>query len=119
MPKKKSKPSAAPAKEEPAPFEEALEELEGLVEGMQNEKVPLEELLRNYERGTTLLQQCQHQIGSARVRVEKISEQMENGALATEPFDGASGGGREAAGAKQTSEQESDNTTPDDDIQLF
>ena len=119
MPKKKSKPSAVSAKEKPVCFEDALEELEGIVEEMQGDRVPLEKLLKKYERGTTLLQQCQEHIGSARVKVEQISARMESGVAGTEAFDGLAGGGREAAGETPTSEHESENTTPDDDIQLL
>src|SRR5215831_8874136 len=41
------------------PFEEALKRLEGIVESMENDDLPLETLLSKYEEGTKLAQSCQ------------------------------------------------------------
>ena len=37
-------------------FEEAMEELESLVEAMEGDQLPLEELVAHYEKGAGLLQ---------------------------------------------------------------
>jgi len=61
-------------KSEPGPnFEEAIEELESLVEAMENEQLPLEELVANYEKGSKLIAHCQSVLESARERIELIT----------------------------------------------
>lgn len=54
-------------------FEQALEQLEGLVEAMENEQLPLEELVANYEKGSKLIAHCQSVLESARERIELIT----------------------------------------------
>lgn len=117
MPKKKE---SAPA-DDPARFEQALAELEDIVGEMGGDRVPLDELLKKYERGTALLRLCQGQIASARARIEQIAEQAKNGDVALEPFDPESGGAtKSAAGAsKGRRDPDTPTPTPDDDIQLL
>ena len=54
-------------------FEEALEELEGLVEEMESEQLPLEQLVANYEKGSKLMAHCQSVLETARERIELIT----------------------------------------------
>lgn len=54
-------------------FETALERLEQIVEEMEGDKLPLEQLLGRYEEGTRLVKVCQERIGSAEKRIELIS----------------------------------------------
>lgn len=53
-------------------FEEALGELEGLVEAMENDQLPLEKLVAHYEKGAGLLQHCEQVLAEARKRIELI-----------------------------------------------
>ncbi len=53
-------------------FEDSLEKLESLVERMEEEHLPLEELLGNYEEGHQLLKHCQNLIDNARKRIEVV-----------------------------------------------
>lgn len=89
------------------PFEKALDRLEELVEVMEGEQLPLEELISNYEEGNELLQHCQALIDSARQRIEVVQinsvSETEN-KLATES----------PKGDTQPSE-----AAPSDDIRLF
>jgi exodeoxyribonuclease VII small subunit len=58
--------SAAP---EPATYEQALVELEALVQAMEAGKMPLDQLLASYKRGAQLLQQC-------RARLQVVEDQV-------------------------------------------
>ena len=54
-----SKSAKADAGKGGLPFEDALKKLEGLVEAMESEELPLETLLAKYEEGTRLVRTCQ------------------------------------------------------------
>lgn len=108
MPKRKS----TPAKADQGPsFEEALDGLESIVEAMENEQLPLEELVDCYEKGTRLIQRCESILDSARERIELITvgNKDETGLENPAPA-GDSAADTSASG-------ESDGS--DDDIRLF
>ena len=65
MAKKSSKPK------EPA-FESALAELEELIEGMEGDQLPLDELVASYEKGARLLKHCEEVLAKARKRIAVI-----------------------------------------------
>ena len=70
MPRRKAisaEASAAPS------FEDALAGLEAIVEAMEHEQLPLEELVSYYENGTALLDRCEAILQSARGRIELIT----------------------------------------------
>jgi len=50
-------------------FEKAIEELEKLVSHMEDGKLPLEESLEAYRRGTELIKLCQAKLADAQARV--------------------------------------------------
>ena len=50
-------------------FEQALEELEALVARMEDGKLPLEESLAAYQRGTELIKLCESRLSAAQARV--------------------------------------------------
>jgi exodeoxyribonuclease VII small subunit len=54
------------------PFEEALKKLEGIVEAMESEDLPLETLLTKYEEGTRLAKMCQAKLAEAEVKIQKL-----------------------------------------------
>jgi exodeoxyribonuclease VII small subunit len=54
---------------EPATYEQALAELESLVQAMEAGKMPLDQLLASYKRGAELLQQC-------RARLQVVEDQV-------------------------------------------
>ena len=61
-------------------FEDALSDLERLVEAMENDQLPLEDLVSHYEKGAKLLQHCEQVLNAARKRIEliEISPQEQN-----------------------------------------
>ena len=63
------------------PFEEALKRLEGIVESMENDDLPLEALLSKYEEGTRLAQSCQARLTEAEVKIQQL-ERKANGQFA-------------------------------------
>jgi exodeoxyribonuclease VII small subunit len=68
-------------------FEDAIERLEGIVRRMEEERIPLEELVENYESGMKLLTDCRGSIDEARKRVEVITKKFENGKAELAPFE--------------------------------
>ncbi|MFU8892537.1 MAG: exodeoxyribonuclease VII small subunit [Luteolibacter sp.] len=54
-------------------FEQALGELEAIVEQMENEQLPLNELIDQYENGVRLFTACDKLLGEARERLELIT----------------------------------------------
>ena len=71
-------------------FESALERLEHIVEEMEGDRLPLEELLGRYEEGTRLVKVCQERIGAAEKRIELIAKNASGAAELTE-FDPSAG----------------------------
>ena len=78
---------AAPATEDCVnlPFEEALKRLEGIVDAMENDDLPLEMLLAKYEEGTRLAQSCQARLSEAELKVQQL-ERKANGQLVAKPI---------------------------------
>jgi exodeoxyribonuclease VII small subunit len=74
-----------PKKKPEIDFEAALAELEALVAQMEEGDLPLEDALRQFERGVTLTQQCQQALKQAEQKVEILMEKA--GTLEAEPFD--------------------------------
>ena len=54
----------------PADFEQALAELESLVERLEKGDLPLDEALRTFERGVALTRHCQASLSAAQQKVE-------------------------------------------------
>ena len=74
-----NKPDAAPD------FENALRELESLVEKMEQGELTLEQSLSLFERGVSLTRVCQEALSNAQLKVEKLLEQDEDAGQSQEP----------------------------------
>lgn len=72
-------------KTETASFEEALSELEALVERMESGDLTLEESLAAFEQGISLTRHCQEALQAAEQKVEILTARTPD--AATEPFD--------------------------------
>ncbi|MFA7552609.1 MAG: exodeoxyribonuclease VII small subunit [Spongiibacteraceae bacterium] len=68
-------------------FEEALDQLEELVEDMENGDLSLEQSLKAFEQGIKLTRECQSALTLAEQKVQILIE--ENGKLKTVEFDDA------------------------------
>jgi exodeoxyribonuclease VII small subunit len=53
-------------------FEEALEELQGLVKSLEKGETKLDDAVRQYERGMALKHYCQKKLNEAQARIEQI-----------------------------------------------
>lgn len=62
-----------PKAKEPS-FEEALAELESIVDSMEGGEVPLAELLTQFEEGTKLLKLCETRLKNAELRIEQLKQ---------------------------------------------
>ena len=54
------------------PYEEGLKKLEGIVEEMEGDDLPLEKLLERYEEGTRLAKGCQAKLEDAELKIQKL-----------------------------------------------
>ncbi len=66
-------------------FEEALLELEGIVEKLEKGQLSLDESLVLFEKGIKLVRECNDKLKSAQQKVEQLIE--ENGELRAEPVE--------------------------------
>ena len=68
-------------------FEQALGELETVVERLEHGELPLDEALKQFERGIELARGCQDALKQAEQRVEILLQK--NADAEPEPFDAA------------------------------
>jgi exodeoxyribonuclease VII small subunit len=61
-------------------FEDALQELEGIVASLERGEVSLDDAIAAFERGTELKSHCQARLEEARMKVEKITVPSSAGA---------------------------------------
>jgi exodeoxyribonuclease VII small subunit len=83
-------------------FESAMMRLEKIVEQMESDQLPLEELLTRYEEGVTLVKACEQKLAAVEKRIDIIT--------------------RNAAGEPQIEEFEPEKkpaAKPRDDVSLF
>lgn len=66
-------------------FEQALDELERLVEQMEQGNLSLDESLKTFERGIELSRTCQRALDEAEQRIQILTQQ--DGKIETKPFD--------------------------------
>lgn len=92
-------------------FEDALAGLEVIVESMEHEQLPLEELVASYEKGSALLNHCETILQSARSRIELISLRNLNDSTLEADAPGNQ--------APATSPAMAEVPNDDDDIRLF
>jgi exodeoxyribonuclease VII small subunit len=69
-------------------FEQALAELEKIVQDLERGQLDLEAAIQAYERGTALKAHCQRKLQEAQLRVEKITLGPD-GSAGAEPMDPA------------------------------
>ena len=68
-------------------FEQALDELEKIVDNLERGDVPLDESIKIYERGEALKKRCATLLNAAEEKVEKIRIGADGKAKGTEPLD--------------------------------
>ena len=79
-------PETGPATTDKIDFESAYGELEALVERMEQGDQTLEQSLKDFERGVTLLKACNARLTAAEQKIEILVKDSQ-GLLGTEPFE--------------------------------
>ena len=69
------------AKQEPINFEQSFSQLEALVQKLESGELSLEDSLKSFEQGVSLVRRCQTALSEAEQRV-KILMQEEDGVVA-------------------------------------
>lgn len=64
--------SAPPLPPLPASYEAALQELEGLVAGLESGQLPLDQLLTGYQRGAQLLKFCRDKLEAVETQIKVL-----------------------------------------------
>ncbi len=59
-------------------FEEAIKELGNIVGKIEQGRIPLQDSLKQYERGMALIKHCRDILQKAEKRIEKISKEQES-----------------------------------------
>ena len=67
-------------------FEQALGELETIVQKLESGETALEDSIAAYERGMTLKKHCEQKLREAQTKIEKISINND-GSVSAEPFE--------------------------------
>ena len=67
------------------PFEAALQKLEAIVEAKESEDLPLEILIKRYEEGVKLAQNCQAKLAEAELKISQL-EKSAAGELKLKPL---------------------------------
>ena len=67
-------------------FEDALKELEGIVQQLERGQVKLDEAISAYERGASLKRHCEQKLAEAKMKVEKIVFSAD-GSVGSQPAD--------------------------------
>ena len=67
-------------------FEQALERLEKIVAEMESAKLPLDDVLKQYEEGTRLVRFCAQKLEEAEKKIEILAK-AKGGDVTTEPFE--------------------------------
>lgn len=71
--------SQAPAGVADLSYEQAMEQLEAIVERIERGEVGLEESVTQYEQGVLLIARCREILGRAEQRVEELSKPAKGG----------------------------------------
>jgi exodeoxyribonuclease VII small subunit len=56
-------------------FEEAMAELEQLIQAVENNRLPLEETLQSYQRGQQLIARCNTLLRDAEQRIQQFDDE--------------------------------------------
>ncbi|NOY52639.1 MAG: exodeoxyribonuclease VII small subunit [Deltaproteobacteria bacterium] len=67
-------------------FEDALKQLEGIVEKLEGQDLSLEDSLKAFEEGVRLTRFCHHKLNEAEKKIEILTKD-DDGGEKIEPFD--------------------------------
>ena len=78
--------AARKKEEEPKSFEDAMTRLDAIVAELEEDKLPLEQMLARYEEGVTLARFCGEKLEAAEQKVRLIAKKAD-GSVTLEEFD--------------------------------
>jgi exodeoxyribonuclease VII small subunit len=67
-------PAKTPMPPDPASYEEAMAELERLVQAMESAQLPLDSLLQSHRRGAQLLEYCRSRLQAVEQQVKLLDQ---------------------------------------------
>ena len=73
-------------KEENITFEQAIEELETIINRLEEGDVPLDETIKLYEKGSELKDFCEKILKSAEVKIQKINQKTKTNEISIEDY---------------------------------
>ncbi len=73
-------PSKKPKDAKALTYEQALAEVESIIDRIESGEIGLEQSIEAYERGSELIKRCRSMLQSAEQRVEELSEALERDA---------------------------------------
>lgn len=65
-------------------FEDALSELETIVQQLESGKISLEDSVTAYERGMSLRAQCETHLKNAKLKIQKVTQNSDGSLTKTE-----------------------------------
>ena len=73
-------------KEENITFEQAIEELETIINRLEEGDVPLDQTIELYEKGSELKEFCEKKLQSAEVKIKKINQKIKTKEITIEDY---------------------------------
>ena len=73
-------------KEQNITFEQAIEELETIINRLEEGDVPLDETIKLYEKGSELKHFCEKKLQSAEVKIKKINQNTKTKEITIEDY---------------------------------
>ena len=73
-------------KKETITFEQAIEELETIINRLEKGDVPLDETIKLYEKGSELEDFCEKKLQSAEVKIQKINQKTKTKEITIEDY---------------------------------
>ncbi len=64
-----------PESEQELSYEDAIAQLESIIEALEDGDIPLQDLVVKFEEGSKLLKICQAQLKEAEAKIEKLNTQ--------------------------------------------
>lgn len=97
-------------KQDELSFEASLARLDEIVAALERDSVPLDELMKLYEEGVTLLRSCNEQLDTAEQRVKLLKMTPDGTGVTLQDFDEATEGEGTPAKSRRSAKKSSEET---------
>lgn len=92
-------------KQQELSFEASLSRLDEIVAALERDSVPLDELMKLYEEGVSLLRSCNEQLDTAEQRVKLLKMAPDGAGVVLQDFDEATEGEGTPAKSRRTAKK--------------